>query len=156
MSNWHSEFARYACLLFRFTPDIPTLLYHGAKNERTSLRKKVDPEKVSVVITSYEIVIRDRQFLSRLPWKFIVVDEGHRLKNLNCRYGTVCCLPRLLRELKQFKTGNRLILTGTPLHVCRVLTQNNLAELWSLLNFVLPDIFDDLATFEQWYVNSLT
>lgn len=128
MSNWHNEFAR-------FTPAIPTLLYHGAKNERTSLQKKVDPEKVSVVITSYEIVIRDRQFLSRLPWKFIVVDEGHRLKNLNCR---------LLRELKQFKTGNRLILTGTPLH-------NNLAELWSLLNFVLPDIFDDLATFEQWF-----
>lgn len=64
----------------------------------------------------------------RFQWKFLIVDEGHRIKNLNCR---------LVRELKTFPTDNKLLLTGTPL-------QNNLAELWSLLNFLLPEVFDDL------------
>lgn len=64
-----------------------------------------------------------------------MVDEGHRLKNLDCR---------LIRELKTYTSANRMILTGTPLH-------NNLAELWSLLNFILPDIFDDLESFQQWF-----
>lgn len=60
------------------------------------------------------------------------MDEGHRIKNLNCR---------LVRELKLLSTDNKLLLTGTPL-------QNNLAELWSLLNFLLPDVFDDLKRSE--------
>ncbi|KAL4401100.1 putative ATPase [Malassezia pachydermatis] len=130
--NWQDEFTKFA-------PTIPTLLYHGAKAERLSLQKKFRSKSstttLSVVITSYEMILKDRAFLGKQAWKFVVVDEGHRLKNLHSR---------LLRELKQFRTSNRLILTGTPLH-------NNLAELWSLLNFILPDIFDDLATFEQWF-----
>ena len=88
-----------------------------------------------VVITTYEMCMKDRQFLSGIMWKFIVVDEGHRLKNLDCK---------LIRELKSYTSANRMILTGTPLH-------NNLAELWSLLNFILPDIFDDLDSFQQWF-----
>jgi ATP-dependent DNA helicase len=68
-----------------------------------------------------------------------VVDEGHRLKNLNCK---------LIIELKKYSTANRLLLTGTPL-------QNNLAELWSLLNFLMPEIFNDLEVFEEWF-DSLT
>ncbi|WFD05971.1 Putative ATPase [Malassezia vespertilionis] len=127
MSNWADEFARFA-------PAIPTLLYHGTKEERRLLQKSITAN-ASVVITSFDIILRDRAFLGKPEWKFLVIDEGHRLKNLNSR---------LLRELKQFKTSNRLILTGTPLH-------NNLAELWALLNFVLPAIFDDLATFEEWF-----
>lgn len=66
----------------------------------------------------------------------MIVDEGHRIKNLNCK---------LIKELKSLNTANRLLLTGTPL-------QNNLAELWSLLNFLLPDIFDDLESFQSWYI----
>lgn len=67
------------------------MLYHGDKAERTSMQKKLSgssrvKQKVSVVITSFDIIIRDRQFLSKLQWKFVVIDEGHRLKNLNCRY----------------------------------------------------------------------
>jgi len=99
----------------------------------------VDEEKsikaYPVVITSYEIIMRDRAFLNIFPWKYIIIDEGHRIKNLNCR---------LIQELKTYKTANRLLLTGTPL-------QNNLAELWSLLNFLLPDIFDDLNSFQEWF-----
>jgi ATP-dependent DNA helicase len=54
------------------------------------------------------------------------------------------CDFHLCRALKEYRTGNRLLLTGTPL-------QNNLSELWSLLNFLLPEIFDDLAVFEAWF-----
>merc|ERR1719188_943496 len=86
-------------------------------------------------VTSYEIAMNDRAAFSSIRWRYIVVDEGHRLKNMNCR---------LIRELKQYHSANRLLLTGTPL-------QNNLSELWSLLNFLLPEIFDDLRVFESWF-----
>ncbi len=79
--------------------------------------------------------MNDRKYLATYLWKYIVVDEGHRLKNLNCK---------LIKELKSYQTANRLLLTGTPL-------QNNLSELWSLLNFLLPDIFDDLESFQSWF-----
>merc|ERR1712241_340091 len=92
-------------------------------------------ELMKVVVTSYEIAMNDQAAFSSIMWRYIVVDEGHRLKNMNCR---------LIRELKQYHSANRLLLTGTPL-------QNNLSELWSLLNFLLPEIFDDLRVFESWF-----
>ena len=64
-----------------------------------------------------------------------MVDEGHRLKNFDCM---------LIRELKQIRTNNKLLLSGTPL-------QNNLAELWSLLHFILPDVFSNLDQFQSWF-----
>ncbi|KAF8226545.1 hypothetical protein L208DRAFT_1406866 [Tricholoma matsutake] len=88
-----------------------------------------------VVITTYEMIIKDRVHLSNYNWGYIVVDEGHRLKNLNCK---------LIQEIKKYSSAGRMILTGTPLH-------NNLAELWSLLNFILPDIFDDVDAFQEWF-----
>ena len=71
--------------------------------------------------------------LQRFQWKYLIVDEGHRIKNLNCR---------LVQELKLLPSDNKLLLTGTPL-------QNNLSELWSLLNFLLPEVFDDLKRYER-------
>lgn len=62
--------------------------------------------------------------------------KGHRLKNSQCK---------LVKALKYLTVENKLLLTGTPL-------QNNLAELWSLLNFILPDIFASLEEFESWLV----
>ncbi|KAE9402335.1 hypothetical protein BT96DRAFT_974382 [Gymnopus androsaceus JB14] len=94
--------------------------------------------KFPITITTYEMVIKDRGHLSPekgYRWGYIVVDEGHRLKNLDCT---------LTRELKKYSSTSRMILTGTPLH-------NNLAELWSLLNFVLPDIFNDVDSFQSWF-----
>ncbi|XP_007471652.1 PREDICTED: lymphoid-specific helicase isoform X3 [Lipotes vexillifer] len=101
LPNWMAEFQR-------FTPEIPTMLYHGTQQERRKLN---------------------------CYWKYLIVDEGHRIKNMKCR---------LIRELKRFNADNKLLLTGTPL-------QNNLSELWSLLNFLLPDVFDDLKSFESWF-----
>lgn len=65
----------------------------------------------------------------------MAIDEGHRLKNMNCR---------LIRELKTYNVENKVLLSGTPL-------QNNLTELWSLLNFLMPSIFNSLDEFNDWF-----
>ncbi|KDQ25239.1 hypothetical protein PLEOSDRAFT_1066398 [Pleurotus ostreatus PC15] len=158
LHNWGSEFEKFA-------PAIPVCLYHGTPEERAELRRtvlvplpddddedkgsagavktKAQPskrgkagtavERFPVVVTTYEMVIKDRAQLGVHKWGYIVVDEGHRLKNIDCK---------LIKEIKKYTTAGRMILTGTPLH-------NNLAELWSLLNFVLPEIFGDLDTFQE-------
>nr|XP_046257522.1 lymphoid-specific helicase isoform X2 [Scatophagus argus] len=133
LPNWINEFKR-------FTPEVSVLLYHGPQAERAKLLKQIRRPQgplsmCPVVVTSFEISMIDRKFLQRFQWKYLIVDEGHRIKNLNCR---------LVRELKILPTDNKLLLTGTPL-------QNNLAELWSLLNFLLPEVFDDLKSFESWF-----
>lgn len=61
-----------------------------------------------VVITTYEMIIKDRVHLANYDWGYIVVDEGHRLKNLNCK---------LIKEIKKYTSAGRMLLTGTPLHV---------------------------------------
>ncbi|KAJ7804458.1 SNF2 family N-terminal domain-containing protein, partial [Mycena olivaceomarginata] len=88
-----------------------------------------------VVIPTYDLIIEDRALMGGIPWSYIVVDEGHRLKNMNCA---------LVREIKRYSSVGWMVLTGTPLH-------NNLAELWSLLNFILPDIFSDVEAFQEWF-----
>lgn len=131
-TNWVSEFKKW-------TPSIPVILYHGSKREREEIRRKKlrnpgSPE-FPVVVTSYEICMNDRKYLANFGWTFLVIDEGHRIKNLDCR---------LIRELQNYRSANRLLITGTPL-------QNNLTELWSLLHFLMPDIFTDLGEFESWF-----
>lgn len=138
-----STLPNWVCEIRRFAPSLPVLLYHGTPQERTALRREHLPSPsgrshdtaVSVIVTSYELAMRDARFLAPISWKYLTIDEGHRLKNLNCR---------LIRELKGYNSANRLLLTGTPFH-------NNLTELWSLLNFLLPHIFSDLHDFLSWF-----
>ena len=108
IQNWSREFTRFA-------PSVPTVVYHGSKDDRKEMREKMIEKKGQewpVVITSFEVAMNDAKILARLPrggsWKYLVVDEGHRLKNKDCR---------LLRELKALPTDNRLLLSGTPLQV---------------------------------------
>ncbi|KAG2441560.1 hypothetical protein HXX76_003181 [Chlamydomonas incerta] len=132
LSNWVAEFQRFA-------PDIPVLLYHGSMAEREQMRREHmqtnGSQQMPVIVTSYEIVMGDRRHLERHVWKLVVVDEGHRLKNFDCR---------LLREMRQLTMESRLLLTGTPL-------QNNLRELWSLLSFCMPNVFHDAQQFLDWF-----
>ncbi|PKI71064.1 hypothetical protein CRG98_008529 [Punica granatum] len=133
LSNWVNEFERFA-------PSVTAIIYHGDKKERDELRRKHMPRtigpKFPVIVTSYEVALNDaKRYLRHYTWKYVVVDEGHRLKNSKCK---------LLKELKYLNVENKLLLTGTPL-------QNNLAELWSLLNFLLPDIFSSHEEFESWF-----
>ncbi|KAH7404858.1 hypothetical protein KP509_15G047300 [Ceratopteris richardii] len=132
LSNWVNEVRRWV-------PTMEVLLYHGSREERSCLRRIYIPSTVDasfpVIVTSFEVATNDRKILARYKWKLIVVDEGHRLKNFDCK---------LLRELRQIPTHSTLLLTGTPL-------QNNLSELWSLLNFILPQIFTSRSEFQSWF-----
>ncbi|KAK7309289.1 hypothetical protein RJT34_05880 [Clitoria ternatea] len=133
LSNWVNEISRFA-------PSLPSIIYHGDKKQREEIRRKHMPRTIGpnfpIVITSYEVALNDaRKSLRTYNWKYLVVDEGHRLKNSKCL---------LVKALKYIHVENKLLLTGTPL-------QNNLAELWSLLNFILPDIFSSLEEFESWF-----
>ena len=128
----------------RWTPSIPVVMYHGLPQHRAEIHKtKImrhtqsgrPTERFPVVCTSYEMVLKDRSLLSKINWEFIIIDEGHRMKNFDSK---------LFRELKTFTSATRLLITGTPL-------QNNLKELWSLLNFLLPEIFEDWETFDSWF-----
>ncbi|KAL5594127.1 hypothetical protein BROUX41_001173 [Berkeleyomyces rouxiae] len=137
LSNWMNEFAHWV-------PDIPVVMYHGTPPERAEIwSKQVEKNykgsrptaKFPVICTSYEVILRDRSVLSKIQWEFIIIDEGHRMKNFDSK---------LFRELKTFKSATRLLITGTPL-------QNSLKELWSLLNFLLPNIFTDWDAFDTWF-----
>ncbi|KAK8388740.1 hypothetical protein O3P69_020622 [Scylla paramamosain] len=121
---------------------IPTLLYHGLESERVEkrelIRRAVEVEGcpvrvLSVVMTSYEVAIRDVKALQQHTRRYLCVDEGHGLKNHECR---------LTKSLNTFPPMNRLLLTGTAL-------QNSLTELWALLKFLMQDIFDSLGVFES-------
>lgn len=131
LDNWISEFERFAPLL-------KVERYHGTPSDRLQMRenwKRLPERERPIIVTSFEIAIRDRSALAGFTWKYLAVDEGHRLKNMDSK---------LLRDLKSLNSENRVLLTGTPL-------QNNLAELWSLLNFCLPEVFSSLQEFQSWF-----
>uniref|UniRef100_A0A0X3NGN7 Lymphoid-specific helicase n=1 Tax=Schistocephalus solidus TaxID=70667 RepID=A0A0X3NGN7_SCHSO len=88
-----------------------------------------------VVLTTYEVAIRDSSFLERINFKALVVDEAQRIKRASSK---------LFQCLKGFDADIRLVVTGTPL-------QNNISELWSLLHFILPEIFSLGTDFSVWF-----
>ncbi|SCU98320.1 LAFA_0G17106g1_1 [Lachancea sp. 'fantastica'] len=129
VNNWQREFAKW-------TPEVETVVLSGDKEARQGILNDVILEaKFDILITSYEMVIKEKSTLKKLMWQFLVVDEAHRIKN---EQSTLSQIIRL------FSSRGRLLITGTPL-------QNNLHELWALLNFLLPDIFGDSDVFDQWF-----
>ncbi|KAH9972417.1 SNF2 family N-terminal domain-containing protein [Lactifluus volemus] len=129
LENWVREFAHFA-------PSIAVQTYYGGKDDRPFLRQTLLETLRSrsapweVLITTYNLATgddRDRKFLRKIDWDTCVFDEGHVLKNFDSqRY----------QALMRNKSRWRLLLTGTPL-------QNNLQELVSLMNFILPDLLED-------------
>jgi ATP-dependent helicase STH1/SNF2 len=127
--NWALEFEKWI-------PDVKVVVFKGSQKDRKKLVKELQPGKFQVCITTFEYVIREREVLASHLWKYIIVDEGHRMKNHHSKLTQTLC--------QFYKAENRLILTGTPL-------QNSLPELWSLFNFVFPSIFNSVDNFEQWF-----
>ncbi|CAF4558922.1 unnamed protein product [Rotaria sp. Silwood1] len=134
LTNWCTEFARFA-------PNITCMVYHGDKEKLVELRGQINQYRQSkkpiplVLVTAYHIIISDKAFFKREQWPLLVIDEGHRLKNPKCQ---------LMAMLRRLHTGSRFLLTGTPV-------QNNMSEMWSLMNFLLPEIFDEPEVFERYF-----
>ncbi|QLL31430.1 hypothetical protein HG536_0B02930 [Torulaspora globosa] len=129
ITNWTLEFEKWA-------PSLNTIIYKGTPNQRRSLQFQVRSGNFDVLLTTYEYIIKDRSVLAKPDWAHMIIDEGHRMKNAQSKLSHTIT--------HYYHTRNRLILTGTPL-------QNNLPELWALLNFVLPKIFNSAKTFEDWF-----
>lgn len=129
LDNWQREFNKW-------TPEVEAVVLQGDKETRNDMINNVIKEaKFDVLITSYEIVIREKNALKKFAWQYIVIDEAHRIKNEQSALSQI---------IRLFYSKNRLLITGTPL-------QNNLHELWALLNFLLPDIFGDSEIFDEWF-----
>ncbi|KAM3858547.1 chromodomain-helicase-DNA-binding protein 4a [Diretmus argenteus] len=142
--NWEREFEMWA-------PDMYVMTYIGDKDSRAVIRenefsfednairggkkasrmKKDSTVKFHVLLTSYELITIDMAILGSIDWACLVVDEAHRLKNNQSKF---------FRVLNNYPLQHKLLLTGTPL-------QNNLEELFHLLNFLTPERFSNLEGF---------
>jgi len=132
ISNWMNEFNAWS-------PQMNVIVYGGNSESRRIIR---DQEfyganrriKFNVLLTTREMVLKDRSFLSSISWRYLIVDEAQCLKNYEAQ---------LYLALMEFKTTNKLLITGTPL-------QNNIGELWSLFHFLMPQKFASLEEFESY------
>ncbi|TKA82412.1 hypothetical protein B0A49_00011 [Cryomyces minteri] len=129
LTNWNSEFEKWA-------PSVNRIVYKGPPTQRKTQQQQIRYGNFQVLLTTYEFIIKDRPVLSKVKWLHMIVDEGHRMKNANSKLSSTIT--------NYYHTRYRLILTGTPL-------QNNLPELWALLNFVLPTIFKSVKSFDEWF-----
>ncbi|CAA7041549.1 unnamed protein product [Microthlaspi erraticum] len=142
LANWEREFATWA-------PHMNVVMYGGNSQARSVIREhefylpkdhlsisggsKRDRIKFDVLLTSYEMINADTDHLKPIKWTCMIVDEGHRLKNKDSK---------LFSSLKQFKSKQRILLTGTPL-------QNKMDELFVLMNFLDPEKFESLENFQK-------
>ncbi|MBA0714948.1 hypothetical protein Golax_013886 [Gossypium laxum] len=127
--NWKSE-------LHNWLPSVSCIYYVGGKDQRSKLfSQEVLAMKFNVLVTTYEFIMYDRSKLSKIDWKYIIIDEAQRMKDRESV---------LARDLDRYRCQRRLLLTGTPL-------QNDLKELWSLLNLLLPEVFDNRKAFHDWF-----
>ncbi|XP_053908994.1 helicase SRCAP [Cuculus canorus] len=131
--NWEME-------LKRWCPSFKILTYYGAQKERRLKRQGwTKPNAFHVCITSYKLVLQDHQAFRRKNWKYLILDEAQNIKNFKSQRW---------QSLLNFNSQRRLLLTGTPL-------QNSLMELWSLMHFLMPRVFQSHREFKEWFANPL-
>uniref|UniRef100_A0A182WM91 Chromatin-remodeling ATPase INO80 n=1 Tax=Anopheles minimus TaxID=112268 RepID=A0A182WM91_9DIPT len=135
LHNWQQE-------MERFVPEFNVVPYWGSPNERKILRqfweqKHLHTKDASfhVVITSYQLVVTDYKYFNRIKWQYMVLDEAQAIKSSSSMRWKL---------LLGFNCRNRLLLSGTPI-------QNSMAELWALLHFIMPTLFDSHEEFNEWF-----
>jgi SNF2 family DNA or RNA helicase len=133
--NWQQE-------INRFCPSLKVLPYWGGLKERKTLRKFFSTQNLytksasfHVCITSYQLVVSDAKTFNRVNWQYMILDEAQAIKNINSQRWNI---------LLDFNCRNRLLLTGTPI-------QNSMSELWALLHFIMPNLFDSHEQFQEWF-----
>lgn len=158
MLNWEMEFKKWC-------PGFKILTYYGSQKERK--QKRIGWTKVNafhVCITSYKLVIQDHQSFRRKKWKYLILDEAQNIKNFKSQrwqlllnfsseqYVLQISFFLSILEIMRFHHFffiRRLLLTGTPM-------QNNLLELWSLMHFLMPNVFQSHSEFKEWFSNPMT
>ncbi|KAI0757147.1 SNF2 family N-terminal domain-containing protein [Daedaleopsis nitida] len=136
LHNWQQE-------ITRFVPKLKALPYWGNPKDRATLRKFWSKKEISydqdapfhVLITSYQLVLQDQQYFQRVKWQYMILDEAQNIKNSSSNRW---------KTLLGFHCRNRLLLTGTPI-------QNSMQELWALLHFIMPSLFDSHDEFNEWF-----
>ncbi|KAK9154723.1 hypothetical protein Sjap_002203 [Stephania japonica] len=138
LSNWAKEFRKWL-------PEMNIVVYIGNRSSREVCQqyefytndKGGRAIKFDALLTTYEVVLKDKAVFSKIKWNYLMVDEAHRLKN---------CEASLYTTLSEFSTKNKLLITGTPL-------QNSVEELWALLHFLDYDKFKNKEDFIEKYKN---
>ncbi|PRP86642.1 fun thirty related protein Fft2 (predicted) [Planoprotostelium fungivorum] len=123
--NWDKE-------LKAWCPTLKVFIYHGSQKDRLEARLDIDMSQIDVIVTTYNIAENkfDTSFLRKQDIHCLVLDEAHSIKNAKTnRY----------KKLSSYRPKMRILLTGTPL-------QNNLSELWTLLVFLMPDMFTEVSS----------
>ncbi|XP_010673306.2 protein PHOTOPERIOD-INDEPENDENT EARLY FLOWERING 1 isoform X3 [Beta vulgaris subsp. vulgaris] len=134
MLNWETEFMKWC-------PAFKILTYFGSAKERKYKRQGwMKPNFFHVCITTYRLVIQDSKMFKRKKWKYLILDEAHLIKNWKSQRW---------QTLLNFNSKRRILLTGTPL-------QNDLMELWSLMHFLMPHIFQSHQEFKDWFCNPIS
>ncbi|KAG8431409.1 hypothetical protein GDO86_018871 [Hymenochirus boettgeri] len=132
--NWEMEFKRWC-------PSFKILTYYGSQKERKLKRQGWTKfNAFHVCITSYQLVLQDHTAFRRKNWRYLILDEAQNIKNFKSQRW---------QSLLNFNSQRRLLLTGTPL-------QNSLMELWSLMHFLMPHVFQSHREFKEWFSNPLT
>jgi len=130
VSNWRNEF-------LTFDYDQKIILLNLPKEERRSFYADIQNHS-EIYITTYNLAIIDVEFLSKIDFEYIILDEGQNIKNHYSKQA---------RAIKSFTSNNRVILSGTPI-------ENNLYELWSLFDFILPNYLSTLKYFRNTYLKN--
>ncbi|XP_041028492.1 protein PHOTOPERIOD-INDEPENDENT EARLY FLOWERING 1-like isoform X2 [Juglans microcarpa x Juglans regia] len=134
MLNWETEFLKWC-------PAFKILTYFGSAKERKYKRQGwLKPNSFHVCITTYRLVIQDSKVFKRKKWKYLILDEAHLIKNWKSQRW---------QTLLNFNSKRRILLTGTPL-------QNDLMELWSLMHFLMPHVFQSHQEFKDWFSNPIS
>ncbi|VBB75495.1 Putative DNA helicase ino-80 [Podospora comata] len=136
LHNWQQE-------ITKFVPEFKVLPYWGTAADRKVLRKFWDRKHTTykkdaafhVMITSYQLVVSDVAYFQKMKWQYMILDEAQAIKSSSSSRW---------KCLLSFHCRNRLLLTGTPI-------QNNMQELWALLHFIMPSLFDSHDEFSEWF-----
>ncbi len=127
IKNWQREMGKWL-------PSIKIMYFYGDKDERKKLvEEDLKKGDYDVILTTFECAMKEKFALAKIEYEYLIIDEAHRIKNEKSKFSFV---------VRQFRAKHRLLLTGTPL-------QNNLHELWALLNFLMPEIFNDSEEFDK-------